>query len=95
VFKSLRLRGQGAAVLWGGYRQAATVSAWTVVRSRDPKGTTWTLTATVSRVFPFELRQTPLLFSAPRKGGFWVWPIVGPPRVDRATLSATLGPPEH
>jgi hypothetical protein len=48
-----------------------------------------------SRVSPFELRQSGLIFSAPRQGGFFVWPILEPPRVDAIRLVAKLGPPEQ
>ena len=95
MFRALTIRGQAAAILWG-YRQAATVTAWTVTKARTQgHPPVWTLRATVTRSSAFELRQTPLLFSAPRIKGFWVWPIIGPPRIERETLTATLGPPEQ
>lgn len=90
---ALTLRGPAAAILWG-YRPAATLTAWTVVPPR-PDAPAWTLTATVARASPFELRQTPLLLSVAHPKGFWVWPLLGPPTIERTTLTARLGPPEQ
>jgi hypothetical protein len=54
----------------------------------------WTLTATIARVDAFMARQRPLLFSAPRAGGFWIWPIEEI-TIGTTTLTARLGPPEQ
>lgn len=94
MFRSLKLRGRGGAVLWG-YRTAAAIGAWTVTRAAKDDGGAWTLAATIERVSPFELRQSGLYFSAPRQGGFFVWPILEPPHVDAIRLVAKLGPPEQ
>lgn len=94
MFHSLTLRGRGGSVLWG-YRVAAAIRTWTVRRAPKDEGGAWTLSATFERVYPFELRQHGLLFSAPRVGGFFVWPVLEPPHVDATRLVAKLGPPEQ
>jgi hypothetical protein len=88
-----RLRGRGASIVWS-YHTAATLTSWSVVK--DSTTGRWALTAMIDRATPFYLRQVPLLFTAPRLGGFWCWPLLEPPRVlDERRLLATLGPPEH
>jgi len=94
MFRSLTVRGPAGAILWG-YRTAAVVRSWAVVRARAAGGPVWTLTATVERVSPFELRQSGLMFSAPREGGFFVFPLLEAPRVAGGTVTARVGPPEH
>jgi hypothetical protein len=83
------LRGQEATVVWG-FRTAAVVTSWTAART--PQGQ-WTLQAIVSRADPYQLRQRPLKFTAPRIGGYFCWPIVAV-SLGAGTLSASLGPPE-
>jgi hypothetical protein len=90
----LVLRGRSASILWG-HRPAATVSSWRVWKQRTKAGQVWRLSATVDRASAFDLRQSPLLFAAPRQGGFFLWPLVGAPRLEQKSLSAELGPPEH
>lgn len=86
---AFRLRGSRAEILWG-YRTAATISSWSISRKKD----VWTLTAKAEHVDEYQARQRPLMFTAPRPGGFWSWPIeslhVGP-----SQLVAELGQPEH
>jgi hypothetical protein len=94
VFRELRITGHAGAILWG-YRTAAVVTGWTLQRGQVKGQRVWTLTATLARTSPFELRQTPLLFSAPREKGFWVWPLLGPPTVEHSKLTVRVGPPEH
>jgi hypothetical protein len=91
VFRHLRLRGVGGAILWG-YRQAATLRTWTIRKDADDR---WTLRATLERAEPFQLRQTPLLFSAPRAGGYWAWGLDAAPQIHDGQLVAKLGPPEQ
>ena len=91
MFTSLTLTGGAAQLLWG-YRTAAHVGAWRIKKS-DVDGR-WTLTATLTRIDAFQLRQTPLLFTAPRPGGFWCWPVTSL-QVGTSQLVATLGPPEQ
>jgi hypothetical protein len=90
------LRGAEATIVWG-YHTAAVCSAWTVERSAAPRSgagpPTWTLRATLARADPFKLRQAPLKFTAPRRGGFFCWPILSV-TVGAASLTAHLGPPE-
>lgn len=93
MFRELSISGQAGAVLWG-YRTAAVVGRWSLVRGSVNGSRVWTLTAAVTRASPFDLRQTPLLFSAPHDKGFWVWPLLGPPTVADRQLTARVGPPE-
>jgi len=92
VFKTLVVRGPSATIVWG-YRTAAVVSAWTVRKDGSTTPAAWTLTGRVGSVSWFELKRTPLLFTAPRKGGFWTWPILEPPTISNGTVTAKLGPP--
>jgi len=100
MFKSITLRGKSATLAWG-YRTAVALTTWTISRTVDEaKGThTWTLAARLGpQCDRFQVRQAQarreLLFTSPRRGGFWVWPLhtvtVGETRV-----IATLGPPEQ
>lgn len=96
LFQSLRVRGPQASILWG-YRTAATLSGWTVSKRRDEKSGKWlwSLSAKLgAQTDRFQLRQRPLLFTAPRRGGFWVWPVLAV-TVGETTISAQLGPPEQ
>jgi hypothetical protein len=83
------LRGQEATVVWG-YHTAAVCTSWTV--QRTPQGQ-WTLQAQLQRADAFQLRQRDLKFTAPRRGGFFCWPVLGV-TLAACTLAATLGPPE-
>ena len=94
LLRSLRIVGTRGALLWG-YHEAAVLGTWTIQKTGKPGREVWTLGAAVARVEPFQIRQRPLLFSAPRfGGGMWAWGVeqveVGPRR-----LSARLGPPEQ
>lgn len=94
---SLRLRGQTGSLLWG-YRTAATLGPWRIQRQQERKGQPpqWTLSATVACVDPFQSRQRPLIFTAPRQRGWWCWPIVGDVQhVGPNHIRATLGQPEQ
>lgn len=90
MFRTITLRGTAATVTWG-YRTAAVLRAWTVRKNADGQ---WSLHAGIDRCDPFQLQQRPLRFTAPRKGGFFVFPVtaitVG---VDHVT--ARLGHPEY
>lgn len=95
MFDKLTLRGSTASINWG-YRSAAALRAWTVTRAKDELTgrVLWTLQAALGpQVDHFQLRQRPLLFTAPRRGGFWCWPVrevyLGDTRV-----TANLDPPE-
>jgi len=88
MFDAITLRGLEAAVVWG-YHTAAVCKAWTITRT--PTG--WALEATLARVDAFKLRQPDLKFTAPRKGGYFCWPILSV-TVGTASILATLGPPE-
>ncbi len=90
MLQRVTLRGTAGALLWG-HRTAAQVQAWAIKKRKHG----WVLTATVGHADAFQCRQRPLLFSAPRGGGFWVWPLVAPPQIAGGTLVAELGPPEQ
>lgn len=92
MFDTLRLHGGAASILWG-YRPAATLRSWSIAKVNGQ----WTLTATLERPDAFMLRQTPLLFTAPREGahdGFWAWGVEAI-TVGTHNLTARLGPPEQ
>lgn len=90
IFKQLKVRGAAGSLLWG-FADAAKVRTWTISRQeRD-----WRLVAAVERVDAFRVRQRPLRFTAPRKGGFWCWPVIGAVQVDGKQLTARLGQPEQ
>ena len=92
MFDEVTLTGAEATIVWG-YRTAAVCAAWTVTKTGRAGG--WLLSAVVTRADPFQLRQQvpPLKFTAPRKGGFFCWPVLTV-TLDGARLAATLGPPE-
>jgi hypothetical protein len=98
VFESLVLRGASGSILWG-YRTAAELRSWTIRHHRpDVKhDARWTLHATFARANRFELRQRPLLFTAPRPGlPQACWPLhTASIQIGETQLSATLGPPEQ
>jgi len=92
VFDSLTVTGTAGALLLGS-RPAVELRAWRIARSQaDP---VWTLTATIARVVdPFKARQTPLLFTAPRAGGYWAWPV-REISIGQTNVWARLGSPEQ
>lgn len=73
-----------------GYRDAVVLKTWAIAKSEGH----WTLTAAIARVDPYLSRQRPLLFTAPRPGGFWAWPLVDL-QLGPSQLVAKLGPPER
>lgn len=92
-FHAVYIRGAAGAILWG-YRSAATFTSWRIRKTGSGR---WILTATIAHVEPFAIRQTPLLFTAPREGtcdGFWAWGVETVQVGDRQ-LVARLGPPEQ
>jgi hypothetical protein len=86
---TVTLRGKEATVVWG-YHTAAVCTSWTAVRT--PEGR-WSLQATLQRADPFQLRQQPLKFTAPRVGGYFCFPVLSA-TLGLGTLAAVLGPPE-
>jgi hypothetical protein len=92
VFDSLTIHGGAGALLWGS-RVAVELTAWRIVRIKA-EGGLWMLTATIGRVDKFQARQAPLLFTAPRAGGYWAWPIEALD-IGETSLRAHLGPPER
>lgn len=84
----LVLRGGEATIAWA-WHTAAVCSAWSITRRPG----TWSLVATVQRSDPFKLQQRPLLFTVPRKGGHWCWPVKSV-NVRGPRLTAALGPME-
>jgi len=91
LFRSVTLRGETAARLSWGYQTAAVLRTWRL--SKSEKGD-WTLTAGIDRADPFRLQQTPLLFTAPRPGGLFCFPVKAI-TLGKESLVASLGPPEH
>jgi len=92
---TLRGAGSGASILWGSNAvPAAVFSTWSVTKGTRPGE--WTLAAAVGPggVDPFKIRQSRLYFTAPRLGGFWMWPIKTV-QVGTAEIRASLGPPEQ
>ena len=83
------LRGLEATVVWG-YHTAAVCKTWTA--RRTPQGQ-WTLEAQLQRADAFQLRQRNLKFTAPRKGGYFCFPVLAV-TLGATTLAASLGPPE-
>lgn len=90
MFRSFMLRG-GKAEILSGFRCAVAVRSWTLKKVEGR----WQLDALVDRVDAFYSRQRPLLFSAPRKGGFWCFPVEELTLLGSTALSAKLGPPEQ
>ena len=88
----LTVRGVRGALLWG-YTDAAALGPWTIVKA--PNQRDWILCATITRFDVFRVRQKNLMFTAPRNGGFWSWPVVGQVQIDARTLTARLGRPEQ
>ena len=90
MIDSLTLRGTAATIRWA-YHDAAVLRNWSVTRKKQGG---WSLAANIDRADRFKLNQKPLRFVAPRKGGFWCWPVTSV-TVGRDSLTATLGPPEQ
>jgi len=85
----LVVRGPRAELL-NGYATAARLSAWMIAKHEGA----WMLTARAESVHSFLLSGR-LRFAAPRRGGFWYWPIAG--RVETlidGRLRARMGAPE-
>lgn len=93
MFTRVVVRGSSGAILWG-YRAAADVRGWTISHHRPDAqhAGDWILEARLARTERFMLRQTPLLFSAPRPGGFWAFPLIPDSlQTDHVRLIAKLG----
>jgi hypothetical protein len=92
--RQLRIVGTRGALLWG-YHEAAILGSWTIRKTGKPGQYVWTLAATLTRVEAFQIRQRPLLFSAPRfGGGMWAWGVDAVD-VGATRIVARLGPPEQ
>ena len=89
MFDELVLHGGEATIAWA-WHTAAVIRAWRITKSKKSQ---WSLVATVTRADAFKLRQRPLLFTVPRKGGHWVWPVQTVTLRD-TQLTAALGPME-
>jgi hypothetical protein len=94
----LRLRGSGASILWGSNAiPAAVLAKWAITKGKQPADE-WTLAAVLGPggVDAFKIRQSRLYFTAPRLGGFWMWPVrAGTVQIGTAEIRARLGPPEQ
>jgi hypothetical protein len=95
VFQHLAIRGRDGSLVWG-YRTAAVLNTWAITRESPGAGGDgiWRLSATIARVDSFQIRQRPLLFTAPRPGGRWCWPVADL-QVGASAILARLGPPEQ
>jgi hypothetical protein len=95
LLNNVTLSGARGALTWAG-SDAATLAGWTI--ARQAPATTWTLAARVAKADSYRLKQTPLLFVAPRlraPRGVWCFPVVpGTLTVAGGALSATLRHPE-
>jgi hypothetical protein len=89
MFGAVTLHGPTGSLLWG-YRSAATLTDWRIVKEKDKP--TWKLTARVRTLDTYQSRQRPLLFTAPREGGRWCWDVQDLD-ISEQQLTATLGPP--
>lgn len=87
----VRLQGAGGSILWG-HRLAVELRTWRIRKNTDKR--TWTLRGVPARVDVFLARQTPLLFTAPRDKGMWMWAIEQLD-VRSDVVVARLGPPER
>jgi len=87
VFRELSLHGGAAEIVWG-YRPAVVLRSWRIAKS-DGK---WILRGAIVRVDKAQAGHRPLLFTAPRPGGFWAWPIESI-AIGESSVRATLGPP--
>lgn len=92
MFDSLAIRGTAGAVVYGS-RDAIRLTSWRIVRVKADGGV-WMLSATYDWIDQFHSRRAPLLFTAPRAGGFWMWPIDAI-EIGETSLRAHLGPPER
>jgi len=93
VFDSLTVTGLAGAVMYGS-REAVVIKSWRITRIKADGGH-WMLSARIERVVSaFYARQAPLLFTAPRAGGFWLWPVDAI-EIGETSLRAELGPPER
>jgi hypothetical protein len=90
VFRQVTITGQGATLVWCG-QTAAVLGRWSI--AKDPKKG-WQLQAALTRADRYCVRQRGLLFSAPRLGGFFCWPVLELV-LTPGTVRATLGPIEH
>ena len=88
MFDELVMHADSDATISWAWHTAAVCRAWRVYKSKDGR---WSLVATLQRADTFKLRQRPLLFNAPRAGGFWSWPVRAVTVTDRQ-ITAALGP---
>jgi hypothetical protein len=97
MIRGLTLHGPTGSIAWAS-RPIALVTGWHVRRKvdADKKTATWRLEARlVPPVDHYQLRQRPLLFVAPRRGGFWCFPVKAIAVIADALLTADLDPPEY
>lgn len=88
-FLNATVRGAAGQILWG-YRPAAWLRSWTISKEHGQ----WRLRGTADRIDAFQLRQKPLIFTAPRGKGQWCWPVTSVV-VNQQQIIGTLGPPEQ
>lgn len=91
LLRRVTLSGAEAVLTWG-WHTAAVFRTWRI--TKDPNRPAWVLHGTVTRADRFKLQQRPLYFNAPRKGGYWCWPVVAV-SLGRDDVTAQLGQPEQ
>ena len=89
AYHRIRLRGERGSLLWG-YHEAATFKSWRIWKGQGR----WQLSGRLAKSDAFQVRQRPLLFSAPRDRGMWAW---GVERIEikGSEVRAYLGEPEN
>ena len=92
LFDRIVVRGVRGSILLHPYGTAATLREWTITRAAPHAPCV--LTARVAAVNWVVIRQRPLHLIAPRRGGFWRWPVAEMRQVTDSHLVAALGPPE-
>ena len=92
MFNSLTIHGGAGSILFG-HVVAAELTSWRITRTKADGGV-WILSATITRIDRFQARRAPLLFTAPRAGGFMAWPIEAID-IGETSIRAHLGPPER
>jgi hypothetical protein len=88
MFQNLTIRGIDGTVVRG-HRTAVRFKTWVIHKNKE---LVWTLSGDVSEIDTILVRQSDLLFHAPRPGP--CWPVLSI-KVDNKRVVATLGQPEQ
>lgn len=90
MFRQVTITGTEATLVLG-FETAAVLGRWSIVK--DPKKG-WQLAAVLTRADRYRVRQRGLLFTSPRLGGHFCWPVRDL-TITADSVLATLGPLEH